>query len=295
MARRFLRRLLGTGEPLAVGLADAISKIDGLSRSRPSLAAPAAVLREILPEVTTELEETARISPSSKDVTAKLARGTPLLRGESLTVDTASLRRRWLTVCRAVKRHQGGEVPTAIIKAADHGTLDPAELLAEVVAGRPAAVLERAQALGVDASLLATALRLAALPHMARLAIDFERLWRRAGWPHGYCPVCGSWPLLGEFRGLEQTQFLRCALCATSWEFPRLCCPFCGTSDHRQLAYIHAGGEQDRYRAATCDACHGYLKTVSTLAALSLPLLLVEDLATLHLDFAAADRGFFVP
>ena len=106
--------------------------------------------------------------------------------------------------------------------------------------------------------------------------------------------MCGSWPLLGEYRGLEQTRFLRCGLCAASWEFSRFRCPFCDERDHRKLAYLHADGEQDRWRAATCDRCRGYVKMVASLDALSWPLLLVQDVATLHLDLAAADRGFIV-
>jgi FdhE protein len=113
-------------------------------------------------------------------------------------------------------------------------------------------------------------------------------------WEQGFCPTCGSWPLLGEFRGLEQRRFLRCGLCATAWEFPRLLCPFCGERDHQQLGYLHAEGEEASRRASTCDSCRGYVKMVATLTPLSEAALLVADLATLHLDLAAAERGYFV-
>jgi FdhE protein len=104
--------------------------------------------------------------------------------------------------------------------------------------------------------------------------------------------VC--WPLLGEFRGLEQTRVLRCALCAAGWEFARLRCPFCDNRDHNQLGYLHAEAEQERCRAATCDPCRGYVKMVATLDTLSMPRLLVADVATLHLDLAAAEHGYFI-
>jgi FdhE protein len=73
---------------------------------------------------------------------------------------------------------------------------------------------------------------------------------------------------------------------------PRLFCPFCGNRDHRVLGYFSAVGEEGRYRAATCDTCRGYVKMVTTLGPLEAPQLLVADVATLHLDLAAADRGF---
>ena len=47
-----------------------------------------------------------------------------------------------------------------------------------------------------------------------------------------------------------------------------------------------------KWRAATCDECRGYVKMVTTLSALPPLALLVADAATLHLDLAAAERGF---
>ena len=51
----------------------------------------------------------------------------------------------------------------------------------------------------------------------------------------------------------------------------------------------------EKDRAGTCAVCQGYVKWASTIFALSEPQLLVADLATVHLDLAAAERGFFVP
>jgi FdhE protein len=99
---------------------------------------------------------------------------------------------------------------------------------------------------------------------------------------------------LGEYRGLEQTCFLRCGLCAAEWEFPRLCCPFCGNRDYRQLGYLHVEGQEGKERAATCEACSGYVKMLATITALNEPQLLVAEVATLPLDLAATERGFFV-
>jgi FdhE protein len=101
--------------------------------------------------------------------------------------------------------------------------------------------------------------------------------------------------LLGEFRGLEQDRWLRCGLCAAGWEFPRLACPFCDNRDHHRLGHLHVEGEEARRRASTCEECRGYVKAVATLGALSAPGLLVADLATVHLDLAAAERGYAAP
>jgi formate dehydrogenase maturation protein FdhE len=53
-------------------------------------------------------------------------------------------------------------------------------------------------------------------------------------------------------------------------------------------------GEENRYQAATCGECRGYVKMASTLSPLTPVQLLVTDLATLHLDLAADKRGFLL-
>jgi FdhE protein len=201
----------------------------------------------------------------------------------------------WQEVCAAVRRHQDGEAALALAGAARDGRLDLAELTREVLAGRPESVHARADVLGLDATLTATVLRLTLFPFLSRVQAALAPLREGIPWGRGYCPTCGSWPLLGEFRGLEQNRFLRCGLCAAEWECPRLFCPFCGTRDHERLGFFAAENEESRYRAATCDDCRGYVKMVTTLTGLDWPQLLVADVATLYLDLAAAERSFLAP
>jgi FdhE protein len=191
-----------------------------------------------------------------------------------------------------VQKHQQANAGKLLAEAVRNGNLDPNMLTSDLFSGRVQAIHARAEGLGLDPGLTATVLRLTLFPVLARLNDALAPLREKARWEHGYCPTCGSWPLLGEFRGLEQSRFLRCGLCTAEWEFPRLHCPFCGTRDHHLLGYLHVEGEEARYRAATCDACRGYVKMVSTLAALSGPQLLVTELAVLHLDLAARAREY---
>jgi FdhE protein len=168
-------------------------------------------------------------------------------------------------------------------------------LVAAVLAGEPGRVHDRADALGLVAGLTATVLRLTLFPVFVTAAAALEGLRAGSPWLHGYCPACGGWPLLGEFRGLDQSRFLRCGLCASGWEVPRLYCPYCGTRDHERLQFLYGEGEEARYRAATCDACRGCVKMVTTLSALPPLHLLLADALTLHLDLAAAERGYGQP
>ncbi len=80
----------------------------------------------------------------------------------------------------------------------------------EVLAGRPEEVARGAEAAGLDASLVASALRLALLPALAPISAGLDRLRPEGAWDRGDCPNCGSRPLLAESRGLEQRIFYRC-------------------------------------------------------------------------------------
>ena len=81
-------------------------------------------------------------------------------------------------------------------------------------------------------------------------------------WESGHCPTCGSWPLLGEFRGLDQSRFLRCGLCADSWEVPRLWCPFCDTRDHDLLSLMNDAAFRTTYPGLVIMAPAAFLQHV---------------------------------
>jgi FdhE protein len=267
-------------------LASALRELDAMLAERPAFAAPLTALKGVLPILAEPADDAAGFTLDPELARAKLAGGVPLLRGESLPVDGKQFRQRWRRVAEAVP---GSEPLAAAMK---RGVLEPRELVAAVLAGEPGHVHACADALGLDAGLTATVLRLTLFPVFVRVTAALDGLRAGAPWPHGSCPTCGGWPLLGEFRGLDQSRYLRCGLCATGWEVPRLYCPYCGTRDHERLQFLSCEGEEAKYRAATCDACRGYVKMVTALSALSPLHLLVADALTLHLDLAAAERGY---
>jgi FdhE protein len=287
----FLQRWFGGRPEPPKHLASAFDELDKLARARPTLASSCQALQAILPELFGESPGAQAPLPLLESARSKLAEGIPLLRDVPLIIDEDALRRRALAVCAAVDQKDAETLTDELCKK----TWAPAALLKEVLAGRPETVSAQAESLGLDAELLATVLRLAALPALAPIASAAAEVRHGIAWDHGYCPTCGSWPLLAESRGLEQMRFLRCGWCACAWEGSRLRCAFCGNQDHRTLGYFHVEGEEDRMRAATCDECRGYVKVVATLFALAAPQLLVADLSTLHMDLVAAERGYFIP
>jgi FdhE protein len=290
-----LRKVFGASSAPAPDVVTALGDLERLAKERPELAGPSALIRDFLRALYGDpVREPAPIL-SNEHAATKLAGGVPLLRGEAIDLDVKAFQRRWLRLCAVVQRHQPGDAGKILADVLQKKTLDPRTLVDELLAGRAQAIHARADLLGVEPGLTATLLRLTLFPVLAHFDGSLLPFRQPVHWMRGYCPTCGSWPLLGEFRGLEQTRFLRCGMCAAEWEFPRLLCPFCGTRDHRLLGYLHVEGEESRYRAATCDACRGYVKMVSSLSALSGPQLLVMEVATTHLDLAALARNYLAP
>jgi FdhE protein len=286
-------KLFQRSEPLRPDLVAALDRLDRLADQSPALRDAVAIQRAILraayhkPLVAT----TADIPPDrARD---KLHAGVPLLRGEPVSFDSAAVRTLLLDLCRSLGRQPGGSA-AEIAAAIEQGALDAPALVQAVLDGRADAIRERAAALGLDGQLLCTLLRFGLFPALEQLAAQLAPLRALAAWQHGYCPTCGSWPLLSEYRGLEQTRFLRCGLCATEWPLDRLLCPFCGCRDHQQLGYLHVEDDQQR-RAATCAQCQCYNKTLATLGPIPPIELAVYDLATIHLDMAALEHGYLAP
>lgn len=285
MAGGFLGKLFGNRTPDPAAVAEARAELDRLIASRPAFADPLRWLSAMLPDLL-PVTDPPRPDVSAARISEKLSAGVPFLRGVPLSIDAGALRRRWETACARRDDVCGDGAGNDMAEAVRRGKLDAAELLRALIDTGPVEVRKRAEVAGVDPGLAGSLLRFAAYPLLTAVAAGLSPLRGAVPWEQGYCPTCGSLPLLGEFRGLSQSRFLRCGLCADGWEVARLWCPYCGNRDHETLRFFHAEGEADRSRALVCDSCGGYVKMVSTLSALPPLALLVADAATLHLDLA---------
>ena len=100
-----------------------------------------------------------------------------------------------------------------VADAATAGRIDPLSLFQAAVAQDVERLDGIARGAGDTRGILSGLAPLIAMP----LLQACRRAWTNQTpetWPHGYCPTCGSWPLLAESRGLEQLRLLRCGLCA---------------------------------------------------------------------------------
>jgi FdhE protein len=186
--------------------------------------------------------------------------------------------------------------------AATSGLLDPEQLFSEAFVHHQDHLGELAAAAGVDGDLLSTLATRAVAPvlqaYAERLVPMLEQVddgtVTGAAWTRGYCPVCGSWPLLGELRGVELAEWLRCSACGAGWRFQRLQCAYCANQDYRSLGSLAVEGEQ-RFRVSVCERCKGFLKVGNAFEPLPADLLPLDDAASLHLDLAAIERGYQRP
>jgi FdhE protein len=294
VAGDFIHKLLGRKPTLPPEVEKAQAELARLAQERPVLAELAGQLSDFLLALYVEPIRVVVPTISKETATEKLQAGVPLLRGETVDVDWLAAQRRLQDVVAALAQRRADAAPP-LARAVRSGKLAMAGLASAALAGQPEKIHERAASFDLDVSLAASVVSLTLFPVLVPIRAGLEPLFSAVAWAHGYCPVCGSFSKLGEFRGLEQIRFLRCGMCAAQWQFPRLRCPGCGQHDHRRLGYVHVEGEENKWRAAICEECRQYVKMVSTLTALSPLQLLVTDVATVHVDLLAADQGFSPP
>ena len=109
-------------------------------------------------------------------------------------------------------------------------------------------------------------------------------------WLKGYCPICGSAPILSMLEG-EGARSLICSFCWHEWSVKRGFCPFCENRNNKTQQYFY-NEEEEEYRVDLCDNCKKYLKAIDARKADLLIYPPLEQISTLHLDIKAKEMGF---
>jgi len=170
-------------------------------------------------------------------------------------------------------------------------TLNLRELLSE--AANQQKVEQVADRLGLDKKILLFLIDNSVKPS---IEAGVERLLNEIStetWMKACCPICGSLPFLSLLKEEVGKRFLLCSYCGYQWRIDRLMCPFCNNTEQELLHYLYPEGEE-AYRIDLCDKCHQYIKTID-LRKTEAPDLFLEDLATLHLDITASQKGYKRP
>lgn len=229
------------------------------------------------------LRETADVGRWRAEIPApapERSASAPLLHGTELAVD-AGAARRFITRLADLAGLNGGAPQRR----------DSIELLTAAVCQDDARIDALARQ---DPVTLRVVAQVAALPLLVSAAQAMDEA-RSPAWSEGYCPVCGAWPVLAEFRGIERKRWLRCGRCGTGWETAWLRCAFCAETDHQHLGYLAPETGETTRKVEVCNTCKGYLKAEPTVRALPWWGVVLDDAATVALDVAALDRGYRRP
>jgi FdhE protein len=302
------------------GPPEAFSKhLEKLATHVPEMAEPAAFYRAALPMLRAAESGIEPFCLPSETVRRKLGSGQPLLVGEDLPLDVEANQNLFLNLCHILERlpatgdakAKGGKwsfhpigrrqsdeqaercrSARQIRRAVEQDELQLAEVWQALALGNWRRMELIAMDLELEPDILYLLAQNSLKPALRVWANELSQSVNLEQWQCGYCPMCGSLPVLAEIQGKEGARHLRCGLCGTGWPYPRLKCAFCASANYKSLGYISVEGEEEKYRLQTCEACRGYLKVVITYDSLSVDLLPLEDLATLHLDLIAVERQY---
>jgi FdhE protein len=171
----------------------------------------------------------------------------------------------------------------------DAGELGPADLLPRP--GRLGSI-RAAEGAGLSATVLAFLTCAALRPWLDAHFAECRAHLRPGAWRLGICPFCGTPPGFAELLDDGQ-RWLACHVCAGTWTFARLGCPYCGTDRPADLARLMAEAGDEGYALAACKACLGYVKELDRRLRWNAGPALVEDWGSPHLDVYAAREGFW--
>jgi FdhE protein len=261
--------------------------VQALDRQHPEWKPWLSVIQELLVETANPTWDTlvpTRIEARQKTV--------PLLAGATLFLAPAPARR-FLDRLLRIACHSGTP-KMATLEAALRAELDVAAVFKVSLYQDGDRCREMAVALGADAEAFRAVTALVAMPFLQAC----NRRWASlisASWSEGYCPVCGAWPALAEVRGIERSRYFRCGRCGSAWQAHCLFCPYCGMTDHEELVSLVPEKNGVNSAIEACRRCLGYVKSLTTLQGSAPAKVMLDDLASVHLDVAAVQQGYKRP
>ena len=306
-----------------------LRRLNAVAAQNPELAETINFYRETLPLLREAQNNVEPFALDDETIQNKINSGVPLLVSEDLPLDVEAARELFLKICLVVEKARlpANDDKNKKFSLFSRGKPDAAKMMERVAAGSGAALrsaaaqqirqavekdqLDPVQVWGALASgtwsnLESSIINLKLDSDLLRVIAQYSlrpsfRAWAESlhadfdKWQRGSCPMCGNAPVFAEIQGKEGARRLRCSMCGADWAYPRLQCVFCANDNFKSLGYVVVEGEEEKYSLQTCDECHGYIKTIATFDPTPVDLILIEDLATLHLDVIAEEKEFARP
>ncbi len=235
--------------------------------------------------------ETAQLADDIISIKAK--EKFPLFSLSEFSVDVNSSRKLFKKICKILIK-SGNHMSSAaevIFAANENKIIDFKELNTALLHDDDSSFGDISAKLNTDRDALAFITYNSIKPSLSIFAESASKyLDKDITWGKGYCPVCGNTPVISTFESDGQ-RFLTCSFCWHKWPVTRLFCPFCENKESKSLHYLFSEDEKE-YRIDVCDRCNKYIKNVDTRIIDRFVYLPLEQIATLHLDIMAKEKGF---
>ena len=280
-----------TSDPGTAGVRDAL---EGYRRSFPDCADALELYASIM-----EVQQKAlggiecALDFSDTDIEKRLREGTPLLDPAELDLSLRDLRGVISGICAAVERGDASRSSGCeeLLEWDGLGDEGFTETRKKVLEGEDLGLKEEWKDITVVA-LASGMIWEGMVPFYRRCARELQDKIDHSLWLRGYCPICGTGPLMGKFRCGDGLWLLECRLCHTMWNVRRATCPFCSQGKEGSLEYLFLEG-RGSYRAYYCSQCRRYVKTIDLRPSQKDALLPLENIVSemMGLDRAAEQEG----
>ncbi len=216
----------------------------------------------------------------------------PLVEVKDFTYDVAESTDLFMTILNLARESNPklAESATKISRALDTN-LKPDRLIKALLNGNEALYENLAEKLQIEKQILGLLAYNSVKPSLSTAAEQLAAYLKpKDPWLKGYCPICGSAPIL-SFLDDEGARTLICSFCWHNWQAKRVYCPFCENSDNNELQYLYNEDERE-LRIDLCNKCRRYSKSIDTRKTDRLIYAPLEQVTTLHLDIKAREEGF---
>lgn len=144
---------------------------------------------------------------------------------------------------------------------------------------------------GIAAESLEFVVRTVSNTWLTGQAFAWAELLTGFAWDHGYCPICGTAPMIARIDEGIPRRWLHCARCGHAWEFSRVICPACANTDQKAMTYFFVE-DQAEESTFTCDQCRHYLITVNKVGDLAEFDAEIAALSLVHLDVLMQEKSY---
>ena len=224
--------------------------------------------------------------------TARARENLSLIEIKEFVYDDTESTNLFMTICNLSKNSNPQlSASAAVIWNAVKKTLKPAELFSVHLEGNEALFENIADELKVEKQVIGYIAYNSLKPSIGACAEQLAvYLGQGEPWLQGFCPICGSAPILSILAD-EGRRRLVCSFCWHLWSAKRVHCPYCESSQTKDLHYFYYEEEKDT-RVDLCDNCKKYIKTIDSRKTDRLIYPPLEQIASMHLDIKAQELGY---